>query len=88
MYPKLQITAGKCLTHSNEISFKPGFVLDSIEAGELTPRHINHTVMHIWVLGGGVVAPDDHILNMGGRNTTTHRHLQEGDKARRLGANN
>lgn len=68
------------LTHSDELSFKPGFILNSVKAGKLTSRHVNHTVMHIWVLGGGVVAPDDHILNMGCRNTTTHRHLQKADK--------
>lgn len=70
-------------THSDELSLKPGFVLDGVEAGELTPRHVNHTVMHIWVLGGGVVAPDDHVLHMGRRNTATHCHLQKADEARR-----
>ncbi len=65
------------LTHSDEISFKPDIILDCIKAGELAPRHVDHAVMHVWVLGGRVVAPDDHILHVGGRNAAAHRHLQD-----------
>lgn len=65
------------ITHSNEISFKPGIILYSIKAGELTSRHIDHTVMNIWVLGGRVVTPDDHILHLACRNTTPHCYLKK-----------
>lgn len=65
------------LAHSDEISFKPGIILDCFKAGELATRHVDQAVMHVWVLGRRVVAPDDHIFHMGGRNATTHCHLQE-----------
>lgn len=65
------------LTHSDEISCKPGIILDCIKAGELATRHVDQAVMHVWVLGGRVVAPDDHILHVGRRNATAHRHLQD-----------
>lgn len=72
-----KIDYSESLTHSNEISFKPGIILDGIKAGKFTTRHVDQAVMHVWVLGGRVVAPDDHILHMGGRNATAHRHLQD-----------
>lgn len=65
------------ITYSDELSFEPGIIFDCIKAGELATRLVDHTMVHIWVLGGRVVAPDDHILHMGGRNATAHRHLQD-----------
>lgn len=65
------------ITYSDELSFEPGIIFDCIKAGELATRLVDHTMVHVWVLGGRVVAPDDHILHMGGRNATAHRHLQD-----------
>lgn len=64
-------------THRNEIAFEPSIIFDGIKAGELTTRHVDHAVVHIWILGGWVVSPDDHIPHMSGRNTTAHRHLKD-----------
>lgn len=63
--------------HSYEISFEPGVILDGVEAGELTAGHVDQAVVHVWVLGGWVVAPDDHVLHVGGRNAAAHRQLQD-----------
>lgn len=34
------------------------------------------SVMHIWVLSGGVISPDNHILYAVRGHADTHRHLQ------------
>lgn len=65
------------LTHSDELSFEPGVILDRLEAGQLTARHVDYAVVHVRVLGGGVVAPDNDIPYVAGRNTTAHGHLQQ-----------
>lgn len=65
------------LTHSDELSFEPGVILDSLEAGQLTARHVDDAVVHIRVLGRGVVAPDNHIPYAAGGNTAAHGHLQQ-----------
>lgn len=64
------------LTHSDELALQPGIVLDSLEAGELAAGHLDHAVMHVGVLGGRVVSPDDHVPHGGGRDAAAHRHLQ------------
>lgn len=65
------------LTHSDELSFEPGVVLDGLEAGQLTAGHVDQAVMHVRVLGGRVVAPDDDVPHVAGRNATAHSHLQQ-----------
>lgn len=71
----------KSSTHSNEIAFKPIIILDCIKAGQLTAGHVDLAVVNIWVLCGGVVPPDDHILHLSGWNTTAHCHLQDTKKS-------
>lgn len=38
-------------------------------------------VVDVWVLGGRMVSPDDHVLNLGGWHTAAHRNLGEGCKS-------
>lgn len=64
------------LTHGDELSFEPGVILDGLEAGQLTAGHVDYAVVHVRVLGGGVVSPDNDIPHATGRDTTAHGHLQ------------
>lgn len=68
-----------CLTrtHRDEVSPEPGVVLDSLVSVRLGPVDVDLGMVHIRVLGGGVVAPDDDVLNLVRGHTAAYRHLEE-----------
>lgn len=67
---------GRRQTHRDEVSSQPGVVLHAVVDGLLRAVDVDHGVVDVGVLSGGVVPPDDDVLHVVRGNATTHRHLQ------------
>ena len=62
----------------NEVFLDPFIILNCIIHGCLLPVTQDVSMRHIWELGGGVVAPDDHVPHSICSYTNTSRNLQMG----------
>ena len=68
------------MTHGDEVSSEPGLVLHGVVGVLLYSLDGDLGVVHVGVLRGRVVPPDDHVLHFVRRNTAAHRHLQDRDR--------
>lgn len=62
-------------TYGDEVSLQPSVVLHCVKGCLVFALNVNLAVVNIRVLGGRVVAPNDHIPHIVCWNATAHRHL-------------
>lgn len=73
----LTFSTSRWRTHRDEVPSEPGVVLHGVVGAHLRATDVHLGVMDVGVLSGGVVPPDDDVLDLVGGNTAAHRHLQD-----------